>query len=299
MKIQVLSRFADEYRKFINLPEAVFSINEEDVKDFDFEVLFTDKVSNEFLGKAKNLRWVQFMWAGVNSIIANVPKDVILTRTVGAASKDISRYVLTYVMYYSENLPTRFENQKNRLWDDSECFRSFKGSVGIFGLGTIGKEIAKLLYNAGFEVNALARNSDKPEYISNLYSKEDLLKKSDFVILSLPETNDTRGFISSKELSMMKRDAVLINIGRGSAIDETGLVSALRKKEIKAAVLDVFQKEPLPKDHEFWQLDNIILTSHIAGHYNFGRRAELFIENFERYRQNKELLGTIDAKKGY
>ncbi|MBN2368697.1 D-2-hydroxyacid dehydrogenase [Candidatus Woesearchaeota archaeon] len=271
----------------------------------DAEVIFCSDATREFLEKAKKLKWVHTPWIGADNIIKNIPAGVTLTRTIGVNDEDISRYVCTYILYFTQKVKERIDYQEKRLWDKMKLLEEFSGNaVGVIGLGSIGQKIAEVLHNLGFEVYGYKKNTPDRDFafIKQIYygnEKQTMLSQCDFVVVCLPLSDDTKNFISGKELDSMKKSCVLINVGRGGTIDEDALIEALENKKIKAAVLDVTREEPLPQNSRLWGIDNLIITPHVSGLFRFDERAAFFKKNLARYMNNQQLEGIVELKKGY
>jgi phosphoglycerate dehydrogenase-like enzyme len=180
-------------------------------------------------------------------------------------------------------------------------------TVGIIGLGHIGREVARLSKAFGMNVIATRRSAtrtSRARYVDRLLPSKQmpsLLEESDFVVISVPHTPETHHLIGEKELGMMKPAAYIINIARGGIIDEEALIRALDEKRIAGAGLDVTEREPLPADSRLWDFDNVILSPHVSGgQENYVARAtELFCDNLRRYLAGKKLRNVIDRKRGY
>jgi phosphoglycerate dehydrogenase-like enzyme len=179
-------------------------------------------------------------------------------------------------------------------------------TVGIAGLGAIGMAVAQWCAALGMRVIGLRREAGlpNPEFVSEVFSSaaiDAFLQRCDFVVLALPLTAETRGLLSAERLAAMKAGAHLINIGRGDLVDETALIEMLRTRKIAGAVLDVFQTEPLPEHHPFWQMDNVLVTPHISGNFEeyVDRIGEQFAENLARYARGEALLNVVDKARGY
>jgi phosphoglycerate dehydrogenase-like enzyme len=127
----------------------------------------------------------------------------------------------------------------------------------------------------------------------------EFLGDADFVVMSLPLTPQTKGIFGKNEFAMMKKSAYFINVSRGPLVQEKALVDALKNEKIAGAILDVFSEEPLPKTHELWELDNVIITPHISGPSIPEDIVKVFLDNLKRFEQNKELVGVVDRHKGY
>jgi phosphoglycerate dehydrogenase-like enzyme len=179
--------------------------------------------------------------------------------------------------------------------------------VGIVGLGHIGREVARLAKAFGMRVLATrrsARKSRRAKYVDHLFSPDklrDLLSESDYVVLTLALTPETRGIIGEAELRSMKPTAYLINVARGGLVDEAALVRALEEQRIAGAGLDVFTTEPLPQDSPLWGFENVIISPHIAGGMEdyVARATAVFCENLRRYLGGRRLINVVDKGKGY
>lgn len=178
----------------------------------------------------------------------------------------------------------------------------------ILGLGDIGSSFAKRMHTMGAYTIGIRRHHQekRPAYIEEQYGIEalaDVLPRCDVVALCLPKHESTHHIINADMLERMKTDAVLINVGRGSAVDTEALIKALKQKTIGGACLDVFEQEPLPQTHPLWDLDNVFLTSHCAGIWNARATRNRFLclvkENLERFMKGKPLLNMVDRQSGY
>jgi len=256
------------------------------------------------VAKAKNLKWIQSISAGVENFVLSdvIPPHVILTKVKGIHGPIMSEYVLGYILAINLNMKGAFENQKKRDWPYyvPETIRA--KTVGVMGLGSVGAYIAYKLHLAGAEVIGLEEQEKRLPYVSQEYSIseiEQFLGRSDFVVMALPLTNRTQGIFGEKEFSMMKESAYFINVSRGALVQEQALIKALKEGQIAGAVLDVFNEEPLPRDHALWDLDNVIITPHISGPSIPEDIVKIFIENLRRFEENKKLMGIVDRRNGY
>lgn len=290
------------------------------------EVLYTDSIlpTQE---QAPNLRWIQFHWAGVDHV-ADQPilrnPDLVATTLSGAAATQMAEYAVMMMLNLGHRLPDLINYQKKGEWprDRWERFSPLElrdSTVGIVGYGSIGRQIANLLFPFGAIVLATKRDPMHPEdngytpegqgdpggdLVYRLYPAQALrsmLKECDFVVVSVPLTKETRKLIGPEELEAMKPGAYLVDISRGGVVDSSALLSALKDKRIAGAALDVHSEEPLPSDSPFWKLPNVIITPHISGntpHYN-ERALDLFIENINRYLAGLPLYNRFYPDKGY
>lgn len=259
--------------------------------------------------KAKNLKWLQLASAGADRYVDKnlyMNPDIILTNSSGVYGIPIAEHVFAMILSFNRNLQEYDLLKKEKRWHVIYEAREFYGStVGVIGLGDIGQEVAKRAKALGARVLAVKRNlSDKPDYVDELYLTEDLdevLKQSDYIVLTLPATHKTKGIISEERLRIMKPDAFLVNIGRGELIDQEALIKALKNKWIAGAGLDVMTPEPLPEDNPLWDLPNVMITQHSSGvsNENGQRRMKIFLENLKRYLNNEKLLNIVDFGEGY
>jgi phosphoglycerate dehydrogenase-like enzyme len=258
----------------------------------------------QLIPKAKNLKWIQSISAGVENFVHSktIPSHVILTKIKGVHGPIMSEYVLGYILAVTLNMKDAFENQKKRKWPYYVPDTIRTKTVGMIGLGSVGACIAYKLYLAGAEIIGLEEQEKSLPYVRKEYLPseiEEFLDQSDFVVMTLPLTPRTRGLFGKKEFSMMKKTAYFVNVSRGPLVQEQALIEALKEGQIAGAVLDVFEEEPLPKDHELWSLDNVIITPHISGPSIPEDIVKVFIENLRRFEENKKLEGIVDLDKGY
>lgn len=261
------------------------------------------------LKNAKNLRWLQLVSAGADKYIDKnlyANRDIILTNSSGVYGIPIAEHVFAMILAFNRNLQEYTLLKQEKRWHVINEVREFYGStVGVIGLGDIGREVAKRAKALGAKVIALKKNpSGKPDYVDQLYLTEEIdevLKQSDYVILTLPATNKTRGIISEERLRIMKPNAFLVNIGRGELICQEALVKALKNNWIAGAGLDVTTPEPLPEDNPLWELSNVMITQHSSGisKENDARRLNIFLDNLKRYLNNEKLKNEVDFSEGY
>lgn len=258
---------------------------------------------------AKNLKWLHLPSAGADGFLnreSYCNKNIILTNSRGVFGLPIAEHVFSMIFAYNRNLPSYFKNQQVGKWERINSIKDFYGStIGIIGFGNIGSEIAIRAKAFGAKVLAVKRTAGiKPDYVDDLYNEEGidtLLEQSDYVILALPETPKTKGIISKARLAKMKKDAFIVNVGRGTLIDQPALLEALKSNSIGGAGLDVTDPEPLPQDNPLWSLPNVIITPHTSGGSptNSLRRSKIFNKNLELYVEGKPLLNIVSFIEGY
>jgi phosphoglycerate dehydrogenase-like enzyme len=245
---------------------------------------------------APKVRWIHSRSAGLDELLfpelAGSP--VVLTNARGVFSEILGEFAIAAVLFFAKGLRRMVRSQEAGVWDQFDTVEVSGQTMGVIGLGDIGKAAARRAEAMGMRVMGL-RRVDGPD------RKRDLLAQSDYVVLSTPLTPETRGIIGAAELRAMKLEAVLINLGRGPLVDEAALLAALRERRIGGAALDVFNEEPLPAGHPFYTLDNVLLSPHSADHTPDWkeRTMRLFLENFARYRKGEPLRNVVDKPRGY
>lgn len=258
----------------------------------------------ELLGRARNLKWIQSMSAGVENYARPklIPPHVVLTKIRGVFGPLMSEYVLGYMLAITQNMKKAFDDKGKKRWEPFLVDSIRHKMVGVMGLGSVGAYIAYQVHLTGVVVIALDEQEKRLPYVSHEYlvaEIEEFLSRADFVVLALPLTDATEGILGEKEFSMMKKDAYLINVSRGPLVQEEALLKALKQGSIAGAVLDVFNEEPLPQEHPLWDLDNVIITPHISGPTIPEDIAKIFIENLRRFEEGKKLEGVVDYEKEY
>ena len=264
-------------------------------------------IDRELFLAAKNLKWIQVLTAGVNRLLFPelVESQVLLTNASGIHRIPISEIVMAMALALAKKLHKYIQFKNEGLWKRVQTEELAGKTMGILGLGSIGMETAWKAKCFDMKVLALKKRPiRRPTYIDEVLGPEDLeylLRESDFLVITVPLTDETYHMIGERELRMMKPTAYLINVARGAIIDTRALIKALKEGWIAGAALDVFEEEPLPKDSELWKLDNVIITPHIAGmsiHYD-ERAVEIFCKNLKRFLENKPLINLVDKKVGY
>ena len=280
------------------------AVGPEEARDFveEDEIILSWQIPDDLLKRAKRLQWFSSMAAGNEDLVKNphLPEDVILTKAT-VYGEMMAEYVFAYLLYFGRNVSKNFGDQKNKIWDRKRPERLRGKVMGILGLGSVGKEIARRGKQFGMRVSGVKRNPDPMRYVDQVFGPKDLEKMIplvDVLIVALPLTPETYHFLGEKELSLMKEGAFLFSIGRGKTIDEGALTDVLKRKRMRA-VLDVFETEPLTPESELWSLENVIITPHVSGINIPEEICEEFIENYKRWVKGKPLIGLVDRNKGY
>jgi phosphoglycerate dehydrogenase-like enzyme len=260
--------------------------------------------------RSPNLKWVQVMLAGINRLLNDtgvLESPVIMTNIRGIHATHVGEFTLMLMLMFVKKAPFFLHLQQQKEWNLYTPTILHSKTVGIVGLGSIGREIARLAKSFGMKVIATRRSIKKvtrARYADRVLPSEqlpELLSQSDFVVITLPLIPETNKIFGEIELKAMKPSAYLINISRGGVIDEEALIRALNEGQIAGAGLDVFTTEPLPPDNRLWTLPNVILSSHISGMIEdyHEQCTELFCENLKRYLNGQKLLNVVDKRKGY
>jgi len=265
----------------------------------------------ELLAGAPQLRWIQATSAGVEDLLLPELNErrITLTNFSGVGAPNIAEHVVALILLFARGLKPLLERQAQHAWpDDRFALTTFELSgqvLGIVGMGDIGDEVARRAHALGMRVIGTQRHQeDPPPYVERLLLSDgldELLTIADHVVLCLPLTSETRHTIGVDELKRMRRSAYLYNIGRGDLIDQDALVAALRSGDIAGAGLDVVTPEPLPADSPVWDLPNVVVTGHTAGHtpLYWDRGIELLVDNLHRFIAGEPLLNTVDTGAGY
>lgn len=263
--------------------------------------------------KATQLKWLQLTWAGADKYtrMKHLPEPLTITNASGAFGTIISEYVIGAIIALYRSFPDYYRNQQQHLWMESDSSDTIYGkTVLILGTGDIGTRLAHRLKAFGTHIIGLRRNpkaSAIPDFdeIHGLSQLDDMLKKADIVVGCLPNTSETSGLLDEQQLRLMKKDALLINVGRGSLIKNDALVQVLKAGHLKGVALDVSEIEPLPEDSPLWDMPNVFITPHIAGP-SFGGNSDventiwnICMQNLERFLNGETLEHVVDLKQGY
>jgi len=267
------------------------------------------KLVEPVLGLAPHVRWIHSRSAGVEYLMfpAIIESAVPLTNARGVFSPSLGEFVMAAVLFFAKDLRRMLRSQAARTWDPFDVDWAHGKTMGIVGYGDIGRAAAERAHAFGMRVLALrrdveaARRDPLVDEAFPLDRRADLMAASDYVVVAAPLTPETRGLVGAAEIAAMKPSAVLINVGRGPIVDESALVAALQEGRIRGAALDVFDKEPLPPEHPFYRLENVLLSPHCADNTPGWLEGSMrfFLENLERFRNGEPLLNLVDKKRGY
>ena len=309
-KLLVLSVDAPKYAELLQAADLPFlEVTTQQSRDCgtdfsDYNIILGDPdLVCQALGSATGLEWVQSTWAGVDKLCGKgLRRDYSLTSVKDVFGPSISEYVLAYIFAIERQIFTQRDHQLNHQWEPLPYRQCSDISVGIAGLGSIGRYLARSLRQFGFQLSGFNRSGSSCDDIQRVYTGTNVrgfLEDPDYVVLTLPDTKETDGFINAETLGMMKNTSVLMNVGRGNAIDEMALASAINGGIIGGAVLDVFASEPLAQQSPLWDLPNVFITPHTAAKSVPENIFDIFVENYRRYLDKAPLLNGVDFELGY
>jgi len=280
----------------------------------DAEVFAGFTFPREHFAAAHRLRWMHSASAGIeaNLFPEMVASDVVLTNSAGLHAVSIPEHVLGQMLMLARNFHAALRLQARSEWNRFGVI-SFGATItelqdstlAILGAGAIGRNLARRAAALGMRVRVMRRDASRPiegaEAVVPPSALHELLAWADWIVCALPLTSETRGIIDAAALRSMRSSAYFINIGRGEHVDDAALVQALRNGAIAGAALDAFRAEPLPPDHPFWSLPNLVLTPHISGYTPryFEKMLAIFEDNLDRYVNRRPLRNVVDKHLGY
>lgn len=282
------------------------------------DIVFTAYMRQNVLDAAQKLQWLHSSAAGLEGVLVPsiIDSPVVVTNSRGLSADTIAEHVVAVVFALFRKLPAALHAQRAREWSQTALVadtppRLVSGSrVLIAGLGGIGLATAKRFAALSAHVDAVRRRPTlpRPPYIERVAASEqirELLPSADVVVLAAPGTRTTRHLIGPGELAAMRPGSILVNVSRGTLVDESALVAALTSspetRTIRAAALDVFEHEPLPADSPLWNLSNVLITPHVAGFRpdHWEAVCRLFADNLHRFDSGQPLQNVVDKREGY
>jgi phosphoglycerate dehydrogenase-like enzyme len=260
-------------------------------------------------GRARKARWVHCRSAGLDTLLfpALVESSVVLTNGRGVFSRSLAEFVIGAVFFFTKDFRRLVESQHRGSWEPFEPADVAGRTLGIVGYGDIGRAIAERARPLGMRILALRRRPERSRrdpLVDEALPPEalmDLVGRADDVVVAMPLTPESRGFVGQAAIGAMKRTSVLINVGRGPVVQEAALVRALEEGRIRGAALDVFETEPLPAGHAFYRLKNVLLSPHCADNTPGWLDAAMrcFLHNLGRFRRGEDLENVVDKTLGY
>lgn len=281
----------------------------------DAEVVYCDE--GELLREMPQLRWCHSISAGVGHFLKSGVfdrGDVLLSNSSGAYGLAISEHIIMVTLLLMRRMPEYFKVVEERGWTRDLKIRSIKGSViAIAGTGNLGQNAAKRFRALGAKsVIGFSRSGRSRDFFDEVFRIDDFEAvvssraeedQIDVLVLCVPGTPDTEGLLSAERIAALPEKTFVINVGRGTVIDQEALIEALNEGRIAGAALDVMYPEPLPEDHPLWTARNCIITPHISGDMGLPETiditVDIFCENLKRYADGRELTNLIDVNAGY
>ena len=289
-----------------------FSDSEDVIPDdfVDAEVIYGFAMKT--IAKSKSVKWLCIPSAGVDFLLKPgvfMNEDCIITNSAGAFGVSIAEHLIMVSLMLMRQMTVTFRQSISGEWGDRVPKKSLKDSrITVLGTGDIGCTFARRA--RAFEpasLTGLCRSGISKEQsfdrVLRIDALNGILPETDLLIMCLPETSETKGIMSGERISLLPEGAYVVNVGRGSAIDEDALADNLLNGKLAGAALDVFCKEPLPKESRLWGIKNLIITPHAAGdvtvEYSLDKNIDMFCEDLERYAGGLPLRHLIDKKRGY
>ena len=255
---------------------------------------------------APRLRWIHTRPAGVDHLLFAdlVQSPIPMTNSRGVFSSSLAEFAVFGLLFFLESTRLLLRNQQLAKWAHYEPGALRGQAVGIVGLGDIGRACATVIRPFGASIVGL-RRSGRPDPVADEVMPADrildMVASVDHVVVATPLTEETHHLIGDRVLGAMRPGAILVNVGRGKVVDETALLAALDQGRLSGAALDVFEQEPLPPDHPFWRMENVLISPHTADHTKDweANTMEPFLDNVRRFRDGEPLLNPVDKRLGY
>ena len=275
----------------------------------DIEVAFAGNNAarvKQVLAAAPTLRWYHTFSAGVDTML--LPdfreRSITLTNNSGAYDVAIAEHVMAFVFAAAKRLHVYARHQAARTWHEERHDEVGDSTLVVYGMGSIGGEVARLAAAVGMRVIGVRRTAGSSSGVPRIVPPDalrDVAAETDYLVVAAPLTERTRGAVSRDVIARMKPTAWIVNIARGAIVDEAAMIEALRERRIAGAALDVFSSEPLPPDSELWTMENVIITPHSSSSSPRVRQRTLalFTENLRRYKAGEPLLNRVDFAVGY
>ena len=310
-ELTIISRDADVYaallaeRQLPNLTLATAASDVDSVQLDDIEILLSEPdLAQGFIQQCENLKWLQSTWAGNTPLIKLDKRDYQLTAVKGIFSAAMREFVFAYLLYFERNIAAFGHDQDNAQyhWPQPKTTSLAGKRLGVLGAGNIASGLVPVARSFDMHIVGANRSGQSEHEYDAVYSINDLenfTKALDYLVCILPDTPATENIVDANLLAMLPRHCVLINAGRGNAIDDNALIGALSTDKLKAAVLDVFRHEPLPQQHPFWSMDNVLITQHTAAVSDPKAVIDVFAENYLRWLANQPLKYQIEFERGY
>jgi phosphoglycerate dehydrogenase-like enzyme len=259
---------------------------------------------------SRRVRWIHSRSVGLEQTLFPelIASEVTVTNGSGVFSPSLGEFALAAILYFAKDFRRMIRQQMAGVWEPFDVTMVSGQTLGIVGYGSIGRAVAARARALKMNVLGSRRRVSQPakedSLIDQVYGSEQLLEmlsRCDYIVVTVPFTEQTRGLIADAEFAVMKKNAVLINVGRGPTINERAMIKALSENKIRGAALDVFDQEPLPQGHPFYSLENVLLSPHCADHTPdwLDNAMLFFLKQLARFRHGETLLNIVDKRLGY
>lgn len=284
-----------------------------EIEDADILVGFSLRLQQ--LARARRLKWIHATAAGVGQLMYPEfrASGIVLTNASGVHAIPMAEHIIGMLLAMARNFPAAMRAQAERRWAQQEIWDDpgarprelASATLLLVGFGAIGREVARIARALGMRIHAVTRSGKgNTQLAEKIFPAENLLealREADYVVVAAPETPATHRLISTRELKAMKPTAVLVNVARGTLVDEAALIEALKRGTIAGAALDVAEQEPLPPESPLWVLPNVLLTPHVSSvsEQLWQRQGDLMLENLARWFAGQPLRNVVDVQRGY
>ncbi|MFC0190341.1 D-2-hydroxyacid dehydrogenase [Fictibacillus aquaticus] len=305
IKEQLVDTFPEMEFYFANLMDE----GKNYIHQADILITYGEDLTDELIEKAEKLKWIMVISAGLEKMPfeAIKKKNILVTNARGIHAVPMAEYTIYMLLQTAKQAKTLIRNEQDKVWNRQVGMTEISGkTIGILGAGAIGTEIARLAKAFSMKTIGYNRSGEKGSYFDEIYSSPnelpELFASCDFIINVLPKTPETFRLIGKELFITMNKDAIFMNIGRGSTVVEEDLIQALENKTFAHAILDVFEQEPLPENNPLWEMDNVTVTPHISSitpQYQ-ERAIALFEDNLKQYAKGStKLTNIIPLERGY
>lgn len=310
-RLLILSQDSIQYKHLIEAADlpglSIYAVNEPTdtitcCDEFDL-LLGEPALISQVINCLPNLHWVQSTWAGVEPLLrSGMRRDYTLTNVRFVYGPQMSEYVFGYLLLIERGTLSRLQAQQEVRWDVTQPGTLRRKKLGLLGVGSIGAHLASTARHFGMHVRGYTRFSESCPDVEAYFHGDQLLEFAsglDYLVCVLPGTGATRHLVDARVLAALPAHAWLVNIGRGTTLDEAALVNALNEGRVGGAVLDVFEQEPLPPEHPLWRTPNTFITAHVAAKNYLPDIADLFCDNYLRFLRGEPLRGQVNFELGY
>ncbi len=306
----------EELREKFPNAEFVYARTREEAAEAvrDVDVAFTPFLTPDMVASAPRLRWVHSSAAAVEGLLPLgelAKREITVTNSRGVQAIPIAEHVMGGLLVLARKFDRMLDAQRERRWIQNDLCDDWPWllhgkRMTIVGLGTIGIEVARRAHAFGMKITGVRRRADqpRPRFIDRVVGTDqldDALTGCDILVLSAPGVAATAGMIGAEQIALLAPHAVLVNVARGPVVHEQALLRALENGQLGGAVLDVFDREPLPADHSLWSMPNVVVTPHSSGFRasHWDEVVALFVDNLRRYRRGRPLRNVVDPTAGY